>query len=143
MRGASAPVGATPTPDGVNFSAFSRHATGLELLFFDHVDDTRPARVIRLDPSINRTYHYWHVFVSKVRAGQVYGYRAEGPHDPGSGMRFDPAKVLLDPYARGVSVPSRYDRDAARRAGDNTSRDRCANLCRDIRSFAPLCMANS
>jgi len=121
MRGASAPVGATPTPDGVNFSAFSRHATGLELLFFDHVDDTRPARVIRLDPSINRTYHYWHVFVSKVRAGQVYGYRAEGPHDPGSGMRFDPAKVLLDPYARGVSVPSRYDRDAARRAGDNTA----------------------
>ena len=103
----------------MNFSVFSKHATGVELLLFDHVDDAQPARVIRLDPAANRTYHYWHVFVPGLTAGQIYGYRVEGPWDPRSGMRFDPAKVLLDPYGRGVAVPDRYSRDAAREPGDN------------------------
>jgi len=119
-KGGSSPLGATPSPDGVNFSVFSRHATGVEVLLFDGVDDTKAARVVRLDPSANRTYHYWHVFVPNVRPGQLYGYRVEGPFDPSSGMRFDPTKVLLDPYGRGVMVPSAYDRAAARRPGDNT-----------------------
>jgi len=119
-KGDSSPLGATPSPDGVNFSVFSRHATGVELLLFDGVDDTKAASVVRLDPSANRTYHYWHVFVPNVRPGQLYGYRVEGPFDPSSGMRFDPTKVLLDPYGRGVMVPSAYDRAAARRPGDNT-----------------------
>ena len=119
-KGGSSPLGATPSPDGVNFSVFSRHATGVELLLFDGVDDTKAARVVRLDPSANRTYHYWHVFVPNVRPGQLYGYCVEGPFDPSSGMRFDPTKVLLDPYGRGVMVPSAYDRAAARRPGDNT-----------------------
>jgi len=119
-KGGSSPLGATPSPDGVNFSVFSRHATGVELLLFDGVDDTKAASVVRLDPSANRTYHYWHVFVPNVRPGQLYGYRVEGPFDPSSGMRFDPTKVLLDPYGRGVMVPSAYDRAAARRPGDNT-----------------------
>src|SRR5947199_597894 len=120
-KGGSSPLGATPSPDGVNFSVFSRHATGVEVLLFDGVDDTKAARVVRLDPSANRTYHYWHVFVPNVRPGQLYGYRVEGPFDPSSGMRFDPAKVLLDPYGRGVMVPSAYDRAAARRPGDNAA----------------------
>jgi isoamylase len=117
--GSSSPLGATPSPSGVNFSVFSRHATALELLLFDKVDDTRAARVVRLDPSTNRTYHYWHVFVPDVRPGQLYAYRVEGPFDPSNGMRFDPAKVLLDPYGRGVVVPEAYGRDAARGPGDN------------------------
>jgi isoamylase len=117
--GSSSPLGATPSPSGVNFSVFSRHATVLELLLFDKVDDTRAARVVRLDPSTNRTYHYWHVFVPDVRPGQLYAYRVEGPFDPSNGMRFDPAKVLLDPYGRGVVVPEAYGRDAARGPGDN------------------------
>jgi isoamylase len=119
-RGRSSPLGATPSPDGVNFSVFSRHATGVELLLFDRVDDASAARVVRLDPSANRTYHYWHAFVPDVKPGQLYGYRVEGPFDPPGGMRFDPAKVLLDPYGRGVMVPTTYGRDAARRPGDNT-----------------------
>jgi isoamylase len=118
-EGSSSPLGATPSPNGVNFSVFSRHATGVELLLFDGVDDARAARVIRLDPSANRTYHYWHVFVPNVRPGQAYGYRVEGPFDPSSGMRFDATKVLLDPYGRGAIVPEFYSRDAARGAGDN------------------------
>jgi isoamylase len=119
-QGGSSPLGATPSPNGVNFSVFSRHATGVELLLFDSVDDAKAASVVRLDPSANRTYYYWHVFVPNVRPGQLYGYRVDGPFDPSSGMRFDPTKVLLDPYGRGVMVPSAYDRAAARRPGDNT-----------------------
>jgi isoamylase len=78
-RGASSPLGATPEREGTNFSLFSRHATGVELLLFDQPDDAKPARAIRLDPVADRTYHYWHVFVPGVPAGQIYGYRVEGP----------------------------------------------------------------
>jgi isoamylase len=118
-EGCSAPLGATPSPDGANFSVFSREATGLQLLLFDGIDDAKPARVIRLDRSANRTYHYWHVFVPGIRPGQLYAYRAEGPFDSSKGLRFDAGKVLLDPYGRGVVVPQAYDRDAARSPGDN------------------------
>ena len=91
------------------------------MLFFDYEDDGRPARVIPLDPSVNRTYHYWHVFVPGVQAGQLYGYRVHGRFDPVKGMRFDAAKVLLDPYGRGVVVPKNYSRKAAQEKGDNSS----------------------
>ncbi|MBP7937548.1 MAG: glycogen debranching protein GlgX [Phycisphaerae bacterium] len=119
--GQSDPLGATIVDGGVNFSVFSRSASGMELLLFDREDDTKPARVIPMDPSTNRTYHYWHAFVPGVKAGQIYGYRAQGPLDPANGMRFDPFKVLLDPYGRGVVVPKGYSRDAARTEGDNTA----------------------
>src|SRR5262245_36941799 len=120
-EGRSAPLGATLSLGGTNFSVYSKHATAIDLLLFDCVEDARPARVIRIAPSTNRTYHYWHVFVPGVSAGQIYSYRAEGSYDPSSGMRFDPAKVLLDPYGRGVVVPKNYSREAARKAGDNCS----------------------
>ena len=117
--GRSSPLGATVVPDGVNFRVYSRSASGVELLFFDREDDARPARSITIDPGTNRTYHYWHAFVQGVKQGQLYGYRVQGPFDPASGMRFDPAKVLLDPYGRGVVVPKNYSREAARQEGDN------------------------
>ena len=120
-RGRTAPLGAIVTPDGVNFSVFSRKATAVEILFFDREDDAQPTDVIRIDPVTNRTYHYWHVFVPGIRAGQLYGYRFHGPFDPAAGMRFDPEKVLLDPYGRGVAVPKTYNRDAARGHGDNAA----------------------
>src|SRR5262249_19809919 len=111
----SSPLGATPAfarasagrpaAGGVNFSVFSKHATGVELLLFDRVDDAGPSRIVRLDPADNRTYHYWHVFVPDVRPGQLYGYRVDGPFNPSNGLRFDPTKVLLDPYGRGIAVP--------------------------------------
>jgi isoamylase len=119
--GRSSPLGATVLPGGVNFSVFSRHASGVELLLFDREDDAQPARVIMIDPAANRTYHYWHVFVPDVHPGQLYGYRVHGPFDPANGMRFDASKVLLDPYGRGVVVPKNYSRDAARLEGDNAS----------------------
>jgi isoamylase len=118
--GQSFPLGATVVPGGVNFSVFSRNASGVDLLLFDREDDARPGRVISIDPGTNRAYYYWHVFVPGLEPGQLYGYRAQGPSDPAKGLRFDPTKVLLDPYGRGVVVPKNYSRDAARRDGDNT-----------------------
>ena len=118
---ASSPLGATPEREGVSFSLFSRHATGVELLLFDRVDSATPARAVRLDPVANRTYHYWHVFIPDLAPGQLYAYRVDGPRDPDRGMRFDPAKVLLDPYGLGVAVPDGYGRVAAARPGDNAA----------------------
>jgi isoamylase len=120
-EGRSSPLGATVSADGTNFSVYSKHAKGIELLLFDCVDDARPQRAISIDPATNRTYHYWHVFVPGVKVGQIYGYRVDGAFDPPSGMRFDPAKVLLDPYGRGAVVPKNYSRDAARVKGDNAA----------------------
>jgi len=119
--GQSAPLGATVFPGGVNFSIFSRKASSVELLFFDREDDARPSRVIHLDPTTNHTYHYWHVFVPSAKPGQIYGYRVHGPFDPNNGLRFDPGKILLDPYGRAVIVPKNYDREAASRGSDNTA----------------------
>src|SRR5271165_682044 len=120
--GRSLPIGATLVSGGANFSVFSRSAERIELLFFDRVEDARPSRVIPIDPFANRTYHYWHVFVPGVEAGQIYGFRAHGPFEPDRGLRFDPSKLLLDPYGRAVAVPKNYSREAARLKGnDNTA----------------------
>ena len=118
--GRSFPLGASVVEGGVNFCVFSRKASAVELLLFDSACDAEPARVIRLDASRHRAYYYWHAFVPGLRAGQVYAYRAVGPFDPARGLRFDPAKVLLDPYGRAVVVPDGYDRSAASRRGENT-----------------------
>jgi isoamylase len=110
--GLSYPLGATIHRAGANFSVYSRKASKVELLLFAEQDDSSPARVIPLDPAVNRTYYYWHVFVPGVRPGQLYGYRVTGPWDPANGMRFDPTRVLLDPYGRAVAVPKGYSREA-------------------------------
>jgi isoamylase len=112
QQGRSSPLGATRAGDGFNFSLYSRTAGGVELLFFDHEDSAKPSRTLQLDPVTNRTYHYWHIHVPGIRAGQLYGYRVIGPSDPANGLRFDPDKVLLDPYGRGVVVPKGYSRGA-------------------------------
>jgi len=117
-RGTSSPLGATFHPGGVNFSVFSKNATGIELLLFDDVDALRPSTVIALEARRHRTYHYWHVFVPNLKPGQIYAYRALGPFAPELGFRFDHEKVLLDPYGLAVAVPKAYDREAARRPGD-------------------------
>ena len=120
-RGRSFPIGATLVDGGANFSVFSRSADFIELLLFDRADDSRPSRVIRMDPCVNRTYHYWHLFVPGLEVGQIYGFRAFGPFAPERGLRFDPSKVLLDPYGRAIAVPRNYRREAARAEGDNAA----------------------
>jgi isoamylase len=120
-KGSSSPLGATVYPNGVNFSVFSKNATLIELLLFDHENDAQPAKVIALDPNRHRTYHYWHAFVPAVKPGQVYSYRAHGPCEPEHGFRFDSEKVLLDPYGLAVAVPETYNRRAASQPGDNAA----------------------
>jgi glycogen operon protein len=119
-RGLSAPLGASVQPGGVNFSVFSKNATGIDIVLFDDAAAT-PSRVIPLDSRANRTYHYWHRFVPGLEAGQIYGYRAHGPFAPEQGLTFDGEKLLLDPYGLLVTVPDTYDRAAAGRRGDNTA----------------------
>lgn len=121
LRGVAAPLGVTLSSEGANFSIFSASATGFTMLLFDHADAPTWSKSIPLDPMINRTGHYWHIFIPGVRAGQIYGYRADGPNDPPNGQRFDCSKILLDPYGRAVTVGSNYSRGAACRPGDNTA----------------------
>jgi len=117
--GRSSPLGATARDGGVNFSLYSRNASKVELLFFDHEDDAKPSRVIPINPATNRTYHYWHVFVPGAQHGQIYGYRVYGPFEPTLGLRFDNTKVLLDPYTRSVIVPrGRFASRGQRSIGD-------------------------
>ncbi len=117
-NGSPYPLGASVTATGVNFSVFSYHATRAELLLFDTEDATQPSRIIDLVPETSRTSHYWHVHLAGIRAGQLYGYRISGPYAPELGHRFDPEKILLDPYAKAISSRN-YQRSAAARSGDN------------------------
>src|SRR5208282_3176671 len=120
-HGSSFPLGATDVGDGVNFSVYSKNASRVDVLLFDTVDAAKPARVVSLDRQPHRTYHYWHAWVRGIRPGQIYGYRVHGPFAPAQGMRFDPQRLLLDPYGRAVAVPPGYDRVAASRPGDNAA----------------------
>ena len=119
LPGKSFPLGATVYPDGVNFCIFSQHGSAIELLLFDTANAAQPTQTIKLDPVLNNTYHYWHIFIQGIKAGQIYAYRAYGKFDPEKGYRFDSSKVLLDPYARAIVGDETYDRQAALNPGDN------------------------
>jgi isoamylase len=95
LPGRPAPLGATPGPDGTNFAVASA-ADGVELCLFG--DTGAESRI----PLPERDGEVWHGFVPGVGPGQAYGYRATGPYDPGRGLRCNPAKLLLDPYARAI-----------------------------------------
>ncbi len=134
-RGLSYPLGANPGWGGTNFSIYSRGADGVELLLFDREDEGKPSRVVRLDPAKNRTYHYWHTFVPGVAAGQIYGYRVHGSFDPSNGLRFDPTKVLLDPYGRAVVVPKEYNRAAASVRGNDDAATAMKSVVADPQAY--------
>ncbi|HVB99211.1 MAG TPA: glycogen debranching protein GlgX [Candidatus Dormibacteraeota bacterium] len=112
--GAPLPSGAFPHGDGVNFSLFSRHATRVRLEFYDHIADSRPARVIDLDPARHRTGDMWHAWIRGIAPGQLYAYRVEGPYQPAAGHRFNPRKLLLDPFASAIASPEPWDFGPAR-----------------------------
>src|SRR5215467_8619089 len=95
--GAPYPLGATWDGQGVNFALFSEHATGVELCLFNQPDDAVEAQTIMLR---ERTDQVWHCYLPDVRPGQYYGYRVHGAYDPSNGNRFNPAKLLIDPYAK-------------------------------------------
>jgi isoamylase len=88
------PLGATSDGKGTNFAVFSEHATAVTLCLVD--DDGNETR----HPLLDRSAHVWHGYLPGVGAGQRYGYRVDGPFDPKAGHRFNPYKLLVDPYAR-------------------------------------------
>ncbi|MEO8351978.1 MAG: glycogen debranching protein GlgX, partial [Chthoniobacteraceae bacterium] len=104
--GRPSPLGATLDDDGVNFALFSEHATKVELCLFDAPDAERESHCIPLPEKTNQV---WHGFLPDARPGQVYGYRVHGPHEPTRGHRFNPRKVLLDPYAKCIARELRWD----------------------------------
>ncbi|MHB1810064.1 MAG: glycogen debranching protein GlgX [Solirubrobacteraceae bacterium] len=95
-RGAPYPLGASWDGRGTNFSIFSEHAAAVELCLFD--DDGAEERVRIAE----RTVHNWHCYLPGVGPGQRYGYRVLGPYEPERGHRFNPAKLLIDPYAKAI-----------------------------------------
>jgi isoamylase len=100
------PLGATWDGEGTNFAIFSEHATGVELCLYDANDDAEEAHVIEL---VERTDLIWHAYLPDVRPGQLYGYRVHGPYAPAQGHRFNPQKLVLDPYAKAVTGQPRWD----------------------------------
>ncbi len=94
------PLGTTWDGAGVNFALFSENATGVELCLFDGPDGNR--EVARI-PMTEQTDQVWHIYLPEIRPGQLYGYRVHGPYAPMDGHRFNPSKLLLDPYARAIA----------------------------------------
>jgi glycogen operon protein len=99
------PLGATWTGVGVNFALFSAHAKKVELCLFDAPDAPKEAARI---PLSEHTDMVWHAFLPDVRPNQLYGYRVYGPYAPATGHRFNPNKVVMDPYAKSVARTIRW-----------------------------------
>ena len=102
LPGSQFPLGATVTGTGTNFAVASGVADGMLLCLFDEAGAETQIPIQDCDAGV------WHVFVPGVAAGQAYGYRATGPYDPAQGVRCNPAKLLLDPYARAVAGTVRF-----------------------------------
>ncbi len=94
------PLGATWDGEGVNFAIFSEHAEAVELCLFDSNDSSREIARIKM---LEQTDYVWHCYLPGIQPGQLYGYRVHGPYAPEHGHRFNPHKLLIDPYAKALS----------------------------------------
>jgi len=129
--GSPYPLGATWDGIGVNFALFSEHATGVDLCLFDSPYAGRESHRI---PLRERTDQVWHSYLPEAKPGQLYGYRVHGPHDLRAGHRFNPAKLLFDPYGKAVGRNVRWhDSMFGFTIGSPDSRDD-----RDNAAYAPL-----
>jgi isoamylase len=124
--------------DAFNFALYSRHATAVTLLCYTEEDPARPVFEFRFQHPAHKTGNVWHCRIParELPGATLYAYRIEGPHEPERGLRFDPQKVLLDPYAPSVFFPPAFSREACARAGPT---DGCAPLGRlpSRRTVAP------
>ena len=121
--GAPAPLGATWDSDGVSFALFSQHATAVELCLFDASSSGTESARVELP---ERNGDVFHGRVPGLRPGQLYGYRVHGPFAPHEGHRFNPRKLLVDPYARAIAGPLRFDAaPGPPRAAGRRPRSRC------------------
>src|SRR5262245_48836648 len=132
--GRSYPLGATWDGAGVNFALFSEYATKVELCLFDSADADKESLRLTMP---EYTDQVWHCYLPDILPDQLYGYRVHGPYEPAKGHRFNPHKVVLDPYARAIGRDVRWDDSVfGYRIGDAQ-----ADLSfdeRDNAAFAPL-----
>ncbi|HEV7349568.1 glycogen debranching protein GlgX [Telluribacter sp.] len=94
------PLGATWDGEGVNFAVYAENAQGVELCLFDSTEAEKESVRVKM---MERTHHVWHVYMPGLKPGQLYGFRMHGPYDPANGYRFNPNKLLIDPYAKAIS----------------------------------------
>ncbi len=130
-EGRAAPIGATFDGDGVNFAVFSENATRMVLCLFDHED----REITQIDLP-ERNGDVWHGYISGLRPGQRYGYRAHGPFAPEEGHRFNPAKLLMDPYAKRLTKHPIWNDALMGYPIDHKGKDR--DLIADPRDSAPF-----
>ena len=126
------PLGATWDGSGVNFALFSEHATGVELCLFDDAGAEKEGHRI---PLRERTDQVWHCYLPDCLPGQLYGYRVHGPYEPDHGHRFNPNKVVLDPYAKLIGRDVAWDDSLF---GYQIGEDDRTFDDRDSAAFAPL-----
>jgi glycogen operon protein len=98
--GSAYPLGATWDGEGVNFALFADNATGVELCLFNSASDEAETTKIKMT---ERSHQVWHVYLPGIKPGQLYGYRVHGPYEPKNGHRFNPSKLLIDPYAKAIA----------------------------------------
>src|SRR5271165_5947444 len=99
LPGKSHPLGAIWDGTGVNFALYSENATKVELCLYDNRTRRETERIAVLE----QTAFVWHCYIPGLQPGQLYGYRVHGPWDPNAGHRFNPAKLLIDPYAQAIN----------------------------------------
>lgn len=104
--GSPYPLGATYDGKGVNFSLYAENATGVELCLFGDTNDPAESQKI---PIRERTHQIWHIYIPGIHPGQLYGYRVHGPYEPNQGLRFNPNKLLIDPYAKAIAGTLEWD----------------------------------
>jgi glycogen operon protein len=99
LPGKPYPLGATYDGRGVNFALFSENATGVKLCLFQHPEDQLETEQVDMDEV---TDYVWHAYLPGIQPGQLYGYRVFGRYLPKKGIRFNPQKLLIDPYAKAI-----------------------------------------
>jgi len=104
FSGQSHPLGATPNAEGTNFALFSENATKVDLCLFDETEQNEYQRITLPEYSDS----IWHGYIEGVKPGALYGYRVSGPYEPQNGHRFNPAKLLIDPYAKKLTGEITY-----------------------------------
>ena len=134
------PLGVHFRDAGANFAVFSRHATQVWLELFDAPDDATPSHRIKLATDLHRTGDIWHVWIEGITPGQLYGYRADGPYAPHEGHRFNANKLLLDPYARGITHLDDWDFRAARGYDPDAPQRDLVPSSADNAAHAPKCI---
>ena len=100
------PLGATYDGKGVNFALFSEYAEAVELYLYDDNSESTEIAKFKLT---EKTHQVWHIYLLGIQPGQRYGYRVYGPYDPSQGHRFNPHKLLIDPYAKAISGTVQWD----------------------------------